>query len=326
MQAASASDRYRIVEGDGPEMISEKLNDAFRARITSTNLSEMQHSVMNGFMTKIGGVFWQEGFSGIEIETRTRYHMQVFTLEGAMSVHAEGQLIEGGQNDLVQISPNILIRKRFAQGSRHVYLALPDDCVRDRALFLFSDRGYSFVGAPVSVSHLTPLNKISKRIILNIIDYLDDASTDRHDSFVMESLEYLRTLYVRSHYIEHEGGMLDGDACAGDVSIRIAIEHIKENWRQSLSLQDLVQLTGVSPSTLLRAFKRHTGMTPMAFLKQTRLRRARDLLLAADRHVTITEVIFSCGFGNTGHFAREYKELFGELPSETLRRRVPDCF
>jgi len=31
-------------------------------------------------------------------------------------------------------------------------------------------------------------------------------------------------------------------------------------------------------------------------------------------------VAFNCGFGNLGHFAREYREAFGELPSETLAR------
>jgi transcriptional regulator GlxA family with amidase domain len=51
-----------------------------------------------------------------------------------------------------------------------------------------------------------------------------------------------------------------------------------------------------------------------------RLRHAREMLATPDHETSVTSVAFVCGFGNLGHFARDYRETFGERPSETLAR------
>jgi transcriptional regulator GlxA family with amidase domain len=44
------------------------------------------------------------------------------------------------------------------------------------------------------------------------------------------------------------------------------------------------------------------------------------MLATPDLETSVTSVAFVCGFGNLGHFARDYRETFGERPSETLSR------
>jgi transcriptional regulator GlxA family with amidase domain len=56
----------------------------------------------------------------------------------------------------------------------------------------------------------------------------------------------------------------------------------------------------------------------MAFAKRMRLRRAHEQLSFGNDSVTVTEVALACGFGNLGHFAKDYARAFGEKPSETL--------
>lgn len=58
----------------------------------------------------------------------------------------------------------------------------------------------------------------------------------------------------------------------------------------------------------------------MMFVKKVRLERARSLLSRPDGITTVTGVVLACGFSNLGHFARDYRNMFGELPSKTLRR------
>lgn len=59
----------------------------------------------------------------------------------------------------------------------------------------------------------------------------------------------------------------------------------------------------------------------MAYLKQCRLDMARKMLLAGSRDgATVTEIAFSCGFSHLSKFAYDYRQCFGELPSETLRQ------
>jgi transcriptional regulator GlxA family with amidase domain len=57
----------------------------------------------------------------------------------------------------------------------------------------------------------------------------------------------------------------------------------------------------------------------MVFVKRVRLRHARRMLLAPEPDTTVAKVALICGFGNLGNFAKDYRNLFGELPSHTLR-------
>jgi AraC family transcriptional regulator, ethanolamine operon transcriptional activator len=73
----------------------------------------------------------------------------------------------------------------------------------------------------------------------------------------------------------------------------------------------------VSRRTLQAAFQDVLGMAPAAFLRAERLAGARRALREAP---TVTEAAAQWGFWHFGHFAQDYRRLFGELPSQTWRR------
>jgi transcriptional regulator GlxA family with amidase domain len=57
----------------------------------------------------------------------------------------------------------------------------------------------------------------------------------------------------------------------------------------------------------------------MIFVRQVRLRHAKEMLMHAGPGTTVTSVATACGFSNLGHFAKYYCVAFGEHPSATLR-------
>ena len=102
--------------------------------------------------------------------------------------------------------------------------------------------------------------------------------------------------------------------------VRRVERFISEHARTALSFADLVEVSGVAERTLQDGFRKYRYTTPMAYLKNERLQLARKALLdSADRRVT--DVALDCGFTHLSKFATEYRERFGELPSETLRKR-----
>jgi AraC-like DNA-binding protein len=104
-----------------------------------------------------------------------------------------------------------------------------------------------------------------------------------------------------------------------------AVDYIDAHWDQALTLEALAAATNVSIRSLFHYFRMWQGCTPMQYLKEVRLAHARDTLQNSPE-VTVTEVAFACGFGNLGHFARNYRKFWGELPSETKwARRKPIC-
>jgi AraC family ethanolamine operon transcriptional activator len=94
---------------------------------------------------------------------------------------------------------------------------------------------------------------------------------------------------------------------------------------QPLSVSELARQTGVPERTLRAAFHRSYGLSPQEYLRIQRLYQARRLLrLSCQDHTTVTQIAFGLGFWDLGRFSGAYGSLYGERPSETLRKRVPE--
>lgn len=102
------------------------------------------------------------------------------------------------------------------------------------------------------------------------------------------------------------------------VAERYALAHAGER----LFVTDLCRAAAVSERTLEYAFKEIAGLTPMNYLIRLRLHRVRQALLAvAPESTTVSIVALDWGFWHLGEFSRSYRDCFGELPSDTLRRK-----
>jgi transcriptional regulator GlxA family with amidase domain len=87
------------------------------------------------------------------------------------------------------------------------------------------------------------------------------------------------------------------------------------------NISEFCRIASVSQSTLLRAFHTIYDTTPLLHLRALRLDQARQALLSSRaRHETVTKIATRYGFGELGRFAADYRERFGESPSETLQR------
>jgi AraC-like DNA-binding protein len=85
-----------------------------------------------------------------------------------------------------------------------------------------------------------------------------------------------------------------------------------------VTTEELIELTGLSASTLNRAFHRAVGLSPLAYHMRLRLRRAGDLLRGSD--LSVTEVAASCGFYDANYFARRFRSAMGLSPSAYRKR------
>lgn len=104
--------------------------------------------------------------------------------------------------------------------------------------------------------------------------------------------------------------------------VRRAEEYIHAHAEEMIRLSQIAEAAGCSIRALQLAFRTFRDTTPMALLRQARLERAREELSQSDPGATtVTEIAVKYGFFNVGRFAQDYRSAFGELPSETLRRR-----
>jgi len=91
--------------------------------------------------------------------------------------------------------------------------------------------------------------------------------------------------------------------------------HFLRAWR----LDELAERAACSPTSLCRAFKRHTGFSPQHYLRQRRIQHA--MLLLRGQRIGIAEIARQCGFGGPAQFSRAFKALTGQSP-RVYRRSV----
>jgi AraC-like DNA-binding protein len=116
---------------------------------------------------------------------------------------------------------------------------------------------------------------------------------------------------------------LENRAAPGDV--RRAIDFIEAHLQLPITLADIARAAGVPGRTLLEHFKDHRGVSPVRYMRNARFARVRDALLRVESKQGVAQIAMTWGFCHFGRFAAEYRERFGETPSQTYRRaRGPD--
>ena len=108
---------------------------------------------------------------------------------------------------------------------------------------------------------------------------------------------------------------------ARELAIRRALPFIEAHQDGLITLADLCRATRLSRRTLHYAFKEHFGVTPKAYVTALRLDGVRRELVPRDTPLRVADVADRWGFWHMGQFAADYRKQFGELPSETLKRR-----
>ena len=103
--------------------------------------------------------------------------------------------------------------------------------------------------------------------------------------------------------------------------VKRALEFIEDHLDAPVVLADLVAVSGVPGRTLLKHFQDSKGVSPMRSLRNARFERVRNALARAEPSESVTAIAMGWGFNHMGRFAVEYRNRFGESPSETLRRR-----
>jgi len=97
-----------------------------------------------------------------------------------------------------------------------------------------------------------------------------------------------------------------------------AVRWLREHYADSIRVDELAQMTHMSPSAFHRTFQAVTAMSPIQFQKQIRLQEARIRLLANPNDVA--GAAYAVGYESPSHFSRDYRRRFGAPPAEDAAR------
>ena len=167
----------------------------------------------------------------------------------------------------------------------------------------------SFPGMGVSAAHGDLLGAVAR--LLRVLERPRDAAV-LSPLAEREILWYL--LCEEQGAVIRQVGLTDGRLLRISESIR----WIRTHFAESIRIDDLAQMAGMSLSSFHRQFRAATAMSPLQYQKQVRLQEARSRLMVQPEEVAT--VGFAVGYDSPSQFSREYRRLFGAPPGKDAVR------
>ena len=104
--------------------------------------------------------------------------------------------------------------------------------------------------------------------------------------------------------------------------LRRSLAYLNENSSRVVTVLELCRESAASMSTLERAFRERFGLSPKRYMTALRLGGVRRSLIDLQETRCIADIAAQWGFWHMSKFAVDYRQMFGELPSATWRKRV----
>ncbi|WP_299281825.1 AraC family transcriptional regulator [uncultured Tateyamaria sp.] len=102
--------------------------------------------------------------------------------------------------------------------------------------------------------------------------------------------------------------------------LKTSIEYAFENLsNRDLRISDMANVAGISSCHYSEVFKEAYGCTPYAFIKEERLKYAKDLILHS--RLSISEISYACAFSSQSHLTTALSARFGASPGQLRRSR-----
>ena len=163
-----------------------------------------------------------------------------------------------------------------------------------------TDDNFAFANDP-AVSH------IIQRLI-----YLFAENHPSKDFFVdMNLKELIMRVIQADNRLALSNGYLSQ---ASNSRMAAAIYYIKKHLDRPLSIKELAREACMSESSFYKTFKQELGKTPVQFINDARIEKARELLM--DPSIKIKDIYLMCGFTNLSYFIRMFKKYFDQTPGE----------
>ena len=104
-------------------------------------------------------------------------------------------------------------------------------------------------------------------------------------------------------------------------NLKKALRYIRNHYTEPISLEALAKHCHLSKQQLIRYFKSAFHVTPIVYITNYKVTRAKDLLFNQP-HLTIKEISDELGFDNQHYFARVFLKTTGETPSHYRQRTI----
>jgi AraC-like DNA-binding protein len=300
----------------------EALRDAVQD--SPSEIVQLEHGKMTGTLAhlSVGSVGISTGSFTRGVRQRGVLSPNRWTLGMLLGSPALLQHFEAGPGDLFVLAPDHELYSRFIDGNHYAAtLISPDE------LFAFLDsqqpgaadaalwqQSTSVLSAAPAIAALRAQNF---QTLLAAMRTHGPTMSDGAADFFKRSILELMTAPVLQGSHDYRGPRLQQSKVQ---LVRDVDCYLHKAGNRPVHITKLTEKFKVHRRTLHRAFIDVLGIGPITFLRRKRLGDVHKVLVQGGPDAMIKAVAIEHGFLQLGRFAGEYRQLFGEKPSQTLRR------
>ena len=242
----------------------------------------------------------------------------VYVHEGQAQFHIDNDYFNSQAGDIILIRPNAL---------HSIHPIGNDYHFMDAINFHLDLLGYSTLDY-ASINYLQPLyngqldfvrviqpHQTGYDEIRQVLIESMELGYHRQEFFELELKSKLMSLL---HLLFKHGYVLDKeqslDGYRREDKIRTIVDYINAHYQEEMTIDQLADICGYSPTHFMNFFKKHLGVSCMDYLIHYRLKQAAELL----QHSTssILEIASTVGFTNLSNFNRQFKKTYQMTPSQ----------
>ncbi|MGG6263829.1 helix-turn-helix domain-containing protein [Leptolyngbya sp. AN03gr2] len=128
----------------------------------------------------------------------------------------------------------------------------------------------------------------------------------------VDSLMTALSVHLLKKYTVEKPRLRDNFGNGSSYQLRPAVDYMHEHLEETLSLERIAQVVGMSRYHFIRCFKQAIGISPHQYLLRQRVDRAKQLL--QNSQMPLSDIADSCGFSNQSHFTTSFKQQTGATP------------
>lgn len=248
---------------------------------------------------------------------------QIFSIDGVGRYAAGRQSGDIRPGSWTPILPaGAPLKLEFKSGYRQLVLRIEFDALLRNMSALIGQEVSGNLVFDETEERLPAMNSLRRRVFQFASDFNERGTYfSALAAAEVERMVIMKFLMCHRHNYTHF--LLREPLPATTSAVRTVEEFIAANWDKPIDVPAMARVAGISARSLFRQFKQDRGYSPADFAKKVRLERAREMLEQSADGASVTQIALKCGFQNPGHFARDFRVAFGELPSRTLRKSMP---
>ena len=219
-----------------------------------------------------------------EIEKGYQPYSSIFyILDGCFKIFINNKLLIVKKGDIIYLPKTIYFEREILSEVEFLYLRFTEDDI------------YFPFGGLLKVADVFYFEKT----LLFLQEHQNDETS------------YMKNIFLESIFCQSL--LYEKDTCNhADACIKKCVDYINTYYGEKITIDELSVLSGYSKTVFIQKFKKYYNTTPISYMNQLRMKKAREYLI--NTNLSVSEISALCGFNCPYYFSNSFSKAYGESP------------